>query len=513
MPQATCPLFIDTPGGAAFALLHEPTQGTPHTLVLHAHAFAEEMNKSRRMVALQARQLAEQGAAVLLLDLPGCGDSAGELARTGWPQWLDALAAAAHWLRQRHGAALPLWLWGHRAGALLAAQAAAGLSRAEAPCHLLLWQPVPAGRVALQQFLRLKMAAGLQTGGDARNATEQLRAALARGEAVEVAGYQLPAAVADGLAGATLKPPAGVAAGRLVWLEVASAAEGEAPALLPAASAPLAAFEAQGWQVQAAAVAGPMFWQTTEIEDAPALVAATTAALGLAGTTAPGALQVMPNSTAAAVAPGCIEDTFTFACGDDTLVGLLSRPDGAALRRTVLWGLCDGASASLLYLDRRPDPRVHGLVLLNPWVRSEASLARTQVKHYYRDRLRQREFWLKLLRGGVAWQALRGLVANVRRATGRGGTQAAGELPYQARMARAWRRFAGPSLLVLSGRDYTAREFIEYTAGAPEWQGLRQRPGVQTLEPAEADHTFSSLSEQRALEAATLRWLGQLPPA
>jgi uncharacterized protein len=331
-----------------------------------------------------------------------------------------------------------------------------------------------------------------------------------------------------------------------------------------------------------------MFWQTTEIEDAPALVAATTAALGLAGTTAPGALQVMPNSTAAAVAPGCIEDTFTFACGDDTLVGLLSRPDGAALRdtgvlivvggpqyragshrqfvelaralaaqgyavlrfdvrgmgdssgaqrhfetldddvaaavqalaqrvpglrRTVLWGLCDGASASLLYLDRRPDPRVHGLVLLNPWVRSEASLARTQVKHYYRDRLRQREFWLKLLRGGVAWQALRGLVANVRRATGRGGTQAAGELPYQARMARAWRRFAGPSLLVLSGRDYTAREFIEYTAGAPEWQGLRQRPGVQTLEPAEADHTFSSLSEQRALEAATLRWLGQLPPA
>ena len=56
------------------------------------------------------------------------------------------------------------------------------------------------------------------------------------------------------------------------------------------------------------------------------------------------------------------------------------------VRRVVLWGLCDGASAALLYLHERPDPRVQGLVLLNPWVRSEASLARTHVKHYYRQR-------------------------------------------------------------------------------------------------------------------------------
>ena len=68
-----------------------------------------------------------------------------------------------------------------------------------------------------------------------------------------------------------------------------------------------------------------------------------------------------------------------------------------AVKQVVLWGLCDGASAALLYLRATADPRVRGLCLLNPWVRSEASLARTHVKHYYLQRLMQREFWLKLV--------------------------------------------------------------------------------------------------------------------
>src|SRR5450830_838138 len=53
-----------------------------------------------------------------------------------------------------------------------------------------------------------------------------------------------------------------------------------------------------------------------------------------------------------------------------------------AIKQVVLWGLCDGASAALLYCHETHDPRVSGLCLLNPWVRSETSLARTQVKHY-----------------------------------------------------------------------------------------------------------------------------------
>ena len=186
------------------------------------------------------------------------------------------------------------------------------------------------------------------------------------------------------------------------------------------------------------------------------------------------------------------------------------------LRRVVLWGLCDGASASLLYLHERPDPRVHGLCLVNPWVRSEASLARTHVKHYYRQRLMQREFWGKLLSGRVAGQALRGLWQSLRAARaqhGPVGSNAAvdrGAVAYQIRMAQAWQGFSGPVLLILSGQDYTALEFTTYVGAHPAWRGALVRANMMRQNMALADHTFSEAVHQRALEARCLHWLGAM---
>jgi len=185
------------------------------------------------------------------------------------------------------------------------------------------------------------------------------------------------------------------------------------------------------------------------------------------------------------------------ACAIDALVA-----HAPGVRRVVLWGLCDAASAALLYLHEHPDPRVAGLCLLNPWVRSAASLARTHVKHYYGARLLQPSFWHKLASGRVGFDALRGLVRSVGAARAE---PARGS--YQTRMAAAWRAFAGPLLLVLSGRDYTAREFTEYTSSAPQWRGLLTLPGVTTLQLPEADHTFSERSQQDAVENALLHWL------
>ena len=179
------------------------------------------------------------------------------------------------------------------------------------------------------------------------------------------------------------------------------------------------------------------------------------------------------------------------------------------LRRVVLWGLCDGASASLLYLHERPDPRVHGLCLVNPWVRSEASLARTHVKHYYRQRLLQREFWGKLLSGRVAGQALRGLWQNLR-VTPRGAAVQNTAVAFQSRMAAAWTAFRGPILLVLSGIDYTAREFDEYTTAVADWGGLTNHARVSRHEENDADHTFSDLQHRRRLEMAMLQWLNDV---
>lgn len=172
------------------------------------------------------------------------------------------------------------------------------------------------------------------------------------------------------------------------------------------------------------------------------------------------------------------------------------------VQRVLLWGLCDGASASLLYLNEHPqDSRIAGLCLLNPWVRSEASLAKAQVKHYYLDRLRQADFWLKLARGGVAWSALTGLIRNARKALHRSPVQAEGvhAAGYVGRMSKAWAAFPGSVVLMLSGADITAREFSEVLASDPGWRLAHSRNPAQRLHFDTADHTFSRLEDCRRM--------------
>jgi len=181
---------------------------------------------------------------------------------------------------------------------------------------------------------------------------------------------------------------------------------------------------------------------------------------------------------------------------------LLSRVPG--LDGVVLWGLCDGASAGLLYLDAGADPRVRGLCLANPWVRSPVSEARTQIKHYYRDRLLSRDFWAKLLRGRVARSALRGLGQSARAALAAG---SAGASAFQQRMLRGWGRTRPPTLLLLSALDYTAREFEEYVSAQPDWSSFMTAPQVQRTDIADADHTFSGALSMEAMIAATVGWL------
>jgi len=179
------------------------------------------------------------------------------------------------------------------------------------------------------------------------------------------------------------------------------------------------------------------------------------------------------------------------------------------LNRLALWGLCDGASAALLYLHETPDSRVAALCLLNPWVRSAQTLARTHVKHYYLDRLRQPAFWRKLASGGVAGRALSDLVANLRQASAKvgGDTGPAAAASYQQRMARAWARFAGPTLLLMSDRDLTAQEFDEHSRSDASWQAaLRERP-PRRVELAGADHTCSTPAAHRAMLDATTAFL------
>ena len=179
------------------------------------------------------------------------------------------------------------------------------------------------------------------------------------------------------------------------------------------------------------------------------------------------------------------------------------------LKRVVLWGLCDGASASLLYLHSTRDPRVAGLCLLNPWVRSEASLARTHVKHYYLRRLAQPEFWRKLLSGKVAADAMVGVVRSVRLARSRG----ADAMTFQKRMSAALAAFRGPVLVLLSENDFTAKEFIEYTRADASWRDVLARPRLKLELIKAADHTLSNPGAKEYAEQIIVRWLRAEFPA
>lgn len=250
-------------------------------LVLYIHPFAEEMNKSRRMAALQARALAGAGFDVLQIDLLGCGDSSGDFGDASWQSWVSDVVQGCHWLRNRstaHGAGpshVPLWLWGLRAGCLLAADASKQLNE---PCNFLFWQPPAAGKPLLQQFLRLKVA-GDMLGGQAKGVMEAMRQQLADGSPVEIAGYMLSPGLASGLEQAALAPPPPAGTGpaqRLEWFELSTR---EDASLSPVSAKTIAQWQPSGFAARSHLVRGPAFWQTTEIEESPALIAATTAAL------------------------------------------------------------------------------------------------------------------------------------------------------------------------------------------------------------------------------------------
>jgi len=252
------PFFLKADGGQRFCLYHPPA-GPVRGALLYVHPFAEEMNRARRMAALQARAFAAAGHAVLQIDLAGCGDSSGDFGDARWELWRADLALAAAWLRERTDA--PLRLWGLRLGALLA------LDYARAAAHpvagMLLWQPVLKGATCLTQFLRLRLAGALLADGEAGGGTADLRAALLAGEPLEIAGYDLDPRLARALD--ALDPlDAFRPACPVDWIEAVTQAGAE-PA--PGAARAAAAWRGAGVDLRLHPVHSAPFWTTTEITE------------------------------------------------------------------------------------------------------------------------------------------------------------------------------------------------------------------------------------------------------
>jgi exosortase A-associated hydrolase 1 len=182
------------------------------------------------------------------------------------------------------------------------------------------------------------------------------------------------------------------------------------------------------------------------------------------------------------------------------------------VREVVLWGLCDAASAALFYAHR--DSRVAGLVLANPWARTEDGAARAYLKHYYLSRLLEPGLWKKIAQGRFdyvgALHSFGGLCASaIRRKPGptdvtENSPAAAPSLPQ--RMLRGFGLFQGRTLFILSGADLTAREF-EDMASDPAWRKLMGGKRVSRQSLPDADHTFSRPDWRDQVAHWTVDWL------
>lgn len=182
-----------------------------------------------------------------------------------------------------------------------------------------------------------------------------------------------------------------------------------------------------------------------------------------------------------------------------------------AVREVVLWGLCDAASAAMMYADS--DTRVTGMILLNPWARSEKTLARSYLRSYYLDKLLNLSFWRDLATGRIhVIRAIGDFIKNLHSAalsSGKRETPSAEytgkePTPFVERMENGLRNFDGPVAFILSGRDITAREFESVAEGSRAWLAIMGRSKTVVHRIPNADHTFSQTAWQHRVEELTL---------
>lgn len=271
------PFFLKGRTGNLFAVYHASKGGPAEApAVLVVPPFAEELNRSRHMMAAAARALADAGYATLLADLYGTGDSEGRFDEARWNIWRNDLEAAARWLENKnHNLAGVIAI---RLGALLALDWLNETTRV--PGRLTLWGAVTGGAQYLNQFLRLRVAESMARTDGPKETTRDLKALIDAGETVEVGGYGLTKEMTDaieGLKAADLAPPDGCA---VHWIDLVSDAEAT---LSPGAERVVNAWEEAGCRITPTMVAGPAFWTLQEPEHVPALIDATISALRGAG--------------------------------------------------------------------------------------------------------------------------------------------------------------------------------------------------------------------------------------
>ncbi len=198
----------------------------------------------------------------------------------------------------------------------------------------------------------------------------------------------------------------------------------------------------------------------------------------------------------------------------------------------VLWSLCDGAAACMVF-GPRLGPSIVGMILCNPYVHSQQNRAETLIKYYYLRRILEKSFWIKLfsfnfnpLTFGVSFLSLVKSAVSSRAAERASAKQAKSsdngsevgntqtgpeedptgfaEDTLQVRMIDGIKKFRKPILFLLSSADLTADQFRTLLEKHNELIPLFKRKLLSIRSISGGDHTFSNLNHKRQVAAESL---------
>jgi exosortase A-associated hydrolase 2 len=192
--------FIRNRRGAGLFVADERPEdpGLPAEVWIICSPILEEKNVAHGAFVTLARALAPLGVHAVRVDYEGHGDSDGDTANLGLDDWTDDVCDVADALRL--DASTPVTLMGCRAGALIAARAAARIRAA----RLVAWCPVIRGEDHLQDLLRLNLTIQMAVHKKIQRDRPALMEALAAGETVNSVGWTMGRALLNSLLEASL---------------------------------------------------------------------------------------------------------------------------------------------------------------------------------------------------------------------------------------------------------------------------------------------------------------------
>jgi exosortase A-associated hydrolase 2 len=254
------PDFKQFPVARLFCLKTSTKSSQASRVVLLVPPFAEEMNKSRKMMSLLLAQTASDSTCGYLFDLYGTGDSEGDFSQATWDIWRANLIDMLDFIGAQEGVE-QISIVAIRTGALLVNSVLtdeSAISDKIKSIHY--WNPVLNASLFIGQFLRLKLAANMMRNDGPKVGVKELRQQLQNEGSLEVAGYTLNSDLINGMEGAVITLPPSLSELELHYYEVSSLGQ-ITPGLLKKITEVGGSAEKRFTHV----VEGAQFWSTQEI--------------------------------------------------------------------------------------------------------------------------------------------------------------------------------------------------------------------------------------------------------